>query len=80
MSEQPKQYAYSVYQKQSLTNGIIAIEVSFHTDNPDEAKSGDIVYEIFKNTEDKFKQNYKVASLIPENIKQLPSSKNGGSK
>jgi len=76
LSEQPKTYAYSVYTKQSLTNGIIAIETSFHTDKVEEAKDAKTIFEIFANLEQKYKdKGYKVASMIPNNMKELANKK-----
>jgi hypothetical protein len=70
--EAKKDFAYSVTVKQSLTSGIVAFDVTYSTDYAIDALKGEKLLTIFKNVQEAFsKDGFKVASIIPNNMKDL---------
>jgi hypothetical protein len=64
-------YAFSVTVKQSLTSGILAFDLTYSTDYAIDLK-GEKLLTIFKNVQEAFqKDGFKVASIIPNNMKDL---------
>lgn len=69
-------YKYSIKFSQSLTSGTIAFEAYHAFDLLSEYDKNALLL-LLQNTEEVFqKAGYKVASIVPNNLKQLPTVKN----
>ena len=70
-------FKYSIGFGQSMTSGVLAFHGEYHFDDPTEFNLQNAkLLTMLKNQEEVFTNaGYKVASIIPNNMKQLPNTK-----
>ena len=69
-----KNWKYNIGFGQSMTSGMLAFHGSISFDDPAEVPK-DALLTLLKNAEEQFKNDYKIASIIPNNMEKLGKGK-----